>query len=49
MTDREDETEEELMARALAVAQARLARREKRLRELERQNEEQRLSSCLTR
>lgn len=41
MIDREDETEEELMARALAVAQATLARREKRLRELEAQSEEQ--------
>lgn len=40
MTIREDETEEELMARALAVAQATLARREERLRLLERENVE---------
>ncbi len=40
MTIREDETEEELMARALAVAQATLVRREERLRLLERENVE---------
>lgn len=38
MTVRADETEEELMARALAVAQATLARREERLRLLEKEN-----------
>lgn len=38
MTIREDETEAELMARALAVAQATLARREERLRLLEQEN-----------